>query len=330
MKFFGKKGSLLTLFAASTLLLAACGDDAADETADTTADTTEEAVSAASITDQAEEVVASLSADGNWITAITESVEVSEDVTVAGEFTDGGEEGADVYRKLALYAQDDDRNVTDEFTLTVASMTVESPNFRIQNGTVVGDIQVNAEGFELAGSTVEGNVTFASQELMDSAKMDEGTVNGDVTVADGETDAVSAASISDQPDDLIASLAADGSWIFAATDNIEVEEDVTVEGEFYDKDDETADLYRKLALYAQDDDRNVTDEYTLTVPTLIVESPNFRIQNGTVVGDIQVNAEGFEIVDATVEGNVMFESQELMDAANLDAAEITGETTVAE
>lgn len=29
-----------------------------------------------------------------------------------------------------------------------------------------------------------GNVTFETQELMDSAKMDEGTVTGEVTVAE--------------------------------------------------------------------------------------------------------------------------------------------------
>ena len=61
-------------------------------------------------------------------------------------------------------------------------MTVESPNFRIQEGTVDGDVYVDAEGFELANSTVTGDVTFSSQEMMDAAMMDEGTVEGEVTV----------------------------------------------------------------------------------------------------------------------------------------------------
>ncbi|CRH21273.1 conserved hypothetical protein [Carnobacterium maltaromaticum] len=52
-----------------------------------------------------------------------------------------------------------------------------------KNGTIVGDVQVSAEGFELADSTVEGNVTFDTQELKDSAKLDTGKVTGTVEVA---------------------------------------------------------------------------------------------------------------------------------------------------
>ncbi|WP_368646017.1 polymer-forming cytoskeletal protein [Alkalibacterium putridalgicola] len=164
--------------------LGACdsSEDTPEETTEETTEETGDAVTAASITDQADEVVASLSEDGNWITAITADVTVEEDITVAGTFHDGGDEAEAEYRKLALYAQDEDRNVTDEYTLTVPMMTVESPNFRIQNGTVDGDVYVDAEGFELAGSTVTGDVTFASQELQDAAMMDEGTVEGEVTV----------------------------------------------------------------------------------------------------------------------------------------------------
>lgn len=182
---FNKKRSLLlTALASTSLLLAACGGG--DDTADTasTTDTATETVTAASISDQPQDVVEGLSEDGNWIFAVTDDVEVTEDVTVAGTFHDGGDESADVYRKLALYAQDDERNITDEYTLTVPTMIVESPNFSIHNGTLDGDIEVNAEGYTLTGATVEGNITFASQELMDSANLDDGTVNGEVTVAE--------------------------------------------------------------------------------------------------------------------------------------------------
>ncbi|GEK91388.1 polymer-forming cytoskeletal protein [Alkalibacterium kapii] len=159
--------------------LGACSSD---DTAEDTTEETGDAVTAASVTDQADEVVASLQEDGNWITAITADVTLDEDLTVSGTFHDGGDESAEEYRKLALYAQDDERVVTDEYTLTVPMMTVESPNFRIQNGTLDGDVYVDAEGFELKESTVTGDVTFASQELMDAAMMDEGTVEGEVIV----------------------------------------------------------------------------------------------------------------------------------------------------
>lgn len=159
--------------------LGAC-DAAEDEVEDIEEEVDE--VTAASITQESEEVVASLADDGNWLTAITADVTVEEDITVAGTFYDGDDESADEYRKLALYAQDDERNVTDEYTLTVPMMTVESPNFRIQEGTLDGDVYVDAEGFELANSTVTGDVTFSSQEMMDAAMMDEGTVEGEVSV----------------------------------------------------------------------------------------------------------------------------------------------------
>lgn len=143
------------------------------------------------------------------------------------------------------------------------------------------------------------------------------------------TEVVAGASISSKPEDLVMGLSEDGGWIFAATDDITLSEDLVVAGTFYDKDDKSADVYRKLALYAQDEERTVTDEYKLTVPTIIVESPNFKIENGTVIGDIVVKAEGFTLANSTVEGNVTFDSQELMDASNFDGETITGETSVA-
>jgi len=160
--------------------LGAC--DAAEDTTEETTEENGDAVTAASITADPDEVMASLSEDGTWITALLDNVTLEEEVTVAGTFHDGGDEAEAEYRKLALYAQDDERNVTDTYTLTVPMMTVESPNFRIQEGTLDGDVYVDAEGFELTNSTVTGDVTFSSQEMMDAAMMDEGTVEGEVTV----------------------------------------------------------------------------------------------------------------------------------------------------
>lgn len=179
-----KRGLFLGVCASFILLAAGCGSDDTATESETTSSESAEVVTTASISSNPEDVVKGLSADGTWIFAVTDNVTVDEDLTVAGTFHDGGEDSGDVYRKLALYAQDEDRNITDEYTLTAPTMTVESPNFRIQNGTFVGNVVVKAEGFELADSTIEGNVTFDSQELMDSAKLDEGTVTGEITVAE--------------------------------------------------------------------------------------------------------------------------------------------------
>ncbi|MBP1047543.1 polymer-forming cytoskeletal protein [Enterococcus sp. BWM-S5] len=155
----------------------------------------------------------------------------------------------------------------------------------------------------------------------------------EVSTADSSTtDVVSTASVSDDPAVLETALSADGNWIIAATKDVTFTNDITVSGEFHDKDDASSDIYRKLALYSQDADRNVTAEYTITVPTLTVESENFNIVHGTVKGDIVVKANGFVLDAAKVDGNVTFEKQEYQDSATLDkdGASVTGEVTVSE
>lgn len=124
----------------------------------------------------------SLSENGTWIFSVLSDVTSTEELVVSGTFHDKNDETKKVYRKLALYAQDAEHNVTEQYTLTVPKITVNSPAFRIQNGTVKGDIYVNAEGFELAGTTIDGNVYFATQAFMDSAILDTGTVTGTVSV----------------------------------------------------------------------------------------------------------------------------------------------------
>lgn len=169
MEKWTKKVTTLLSVVALGGFLAACDNNGADDAGNG------DAVTAASITAEPEEVEASLSSDGNWITAITDDVTLDGDVTVSGEFPD------EEYRKLALYDQDDDRNVTDEYTLTVGTLTVESPDFRIQNGTVDGDVYVDAEGFHLLDATITGDLTFSSEEIEEAATI-EGTVEGETSV----------------------------------------------------------------------------------------------------------------------------------------------------
>ncbi len=139
-----------------------------------------DAVTTPSITGDSDVLVKSLSDSGNWITAITTDVNVTEEIVVSGIFHDKNDPANDIYRKLALYSQDSDRNVTGTFTLTTPKMTVESENFRIQEGTLKGDVYVKANGFELKNATIDGNITFESDEFKDSAKLDEGTITGEV------------------------------------------------------------------------------------------------------------------------------------------------------
>lgn len=144
-----------------------------------------------------------------------------------------------------------------------------------------------------------------------------------------EADTVTTASIVSEGEDFKEAISADGEWIIAALNDLDFEEPLTVEGTFYDGGDSENDSYRKLALYAQDDDRNVTDRYTLTAPELIIKSPNTRFQAGTFVGDIIVEADGFELFDAEVEGNIYFAEKEYQESANIsEDSEVTGEVKV--
>ena len=166
----------------------------------------------------------------------------------------------------------------------------------------------------------------------DENATNEDTTNEDATTEEtGDTteedvDVVTTASIVDNGDAVVAGLSADGTWIVATLNDTETDQDIMVEGLFYDKDDESKDIYRKLALYTQDEDHNILDQFTLTAPKMVVGSENFKIQGGTFVGDVYVEANGFTVgKEATVEGNIYFASQEYMDSFVLDeTAEVTG------
>ena len=96
------------------------------------------------------------------------------------------------------------------------------------------------------------------------------------------------------------------------------------------KDDAGKDvIQRKIGLYTQDADRNVTARFTLTIPELTIKSPNASIQHGIVKGDLVVDVDDFQLVDTKVEGNVYFTEQAYKDSFVMDAdSSITGKNEV--
>lgn len=297
--------------------LAACGAEETEAPAATEAATEAgavDAVTAASIVDNAEDLIVAVSADGGWIAATLNDITVDQDLVVEGEFI--SKEKID--RKLALYTQDEDHNITGQFTVTAPKLIVKSENFRLTGGTFKGDVYVEAPGFKLdKSSTVDGNIFFASKELLDTFIVsDTSEVTGTIQV--DSVDVVSSASLVTDADGLVNALSADGTWIVATYFNMVLKSDLVVDGVFYNKDDTTKDLYRKLALYTQDADHNITASFSLTAPSMVVKSENFKIQGGTFVGDVYVEAPGFTISHGTVDGNVYFASQELMDSMVAD------------
>ncbi len=302
----------------------AAADSTAQESADATSRPTE-------MTGTADNIQQALGADGAWIVVFMDDVTVGQEVVVSGEVYE--EEGAEApRRKLALYEQDSDRNVTARHTLTAPRLVIEHVNTRIQAGEVAGDVFVNAEGFELtSGGVINGNLYFASEAIRDSASIsDDSTVMGETRIG-AAADAVSRPTelTATNADNLQEAVGVDGSWIVLFEDDVTVSDDITIFGAVYE--DEGADApRRKLALYAQDSDRNVTARYTLTVPRLIVHHLNTRIQAGNIAGNVYVEEEGFELTSgATIDGNLYFATEELQAAATIsDDSTVTGEITV--
>lgn len=133
-----------------------------------------------------------------------------------------------------------------------------------------------------------------------------------------QVDAVGTASLPATLEEFEKGISSEGRWIITPVTDLTSDKDLVVEGEFYDKDDESKGLYRKIGLYAQDENRNVTAEYTLTTPKLVIKSENTKIQNGTVKGDIYVEAKGVVLKNAKVEGNVYFANEDVKSTFTLE------------
>ncbi|MEC9490450.1 MAG: hypothetical protein UMU04_05830 [Halanaerobiales bacterium] len=174
-----RKLGLAAVIVLALFLLAACGGNGTDQNQEEAADT----VTTASIVSEEEEFRQAISADGTWIVAILNDLTFEEEIVVEGTFHNGGDPENDAYRKIAAYAQDDERNVTDRYTITAPQMTISSPNTRFQGGVFEGDVVVEANGFTLYDATVEGNIYFVSEEYQESAEITEDSeVTGEMEV----------------------------------------------------------------------------------------------------------------------------------------------------
>ncbi|HYE83400.1 MAG TPA: hypothetical protein VEG39_14685 [Clostridia bacterium] len=139
-------------------------------------ETTPDVVTTASIVDNAEAFEKAISSTGTWIIATVKDVSTDKELVLDGEFKNGKKDDAGkdiIQRKIALYTQDDKRNVTARFTLTAPKMTINSPMASIQHGTFKGDLYVNTKDFQLVDATVDGNIYFASDDAKSGFKMDD-------------------------------------------------------------------------------------------------------------------------------------------------------------
>jgi len=284
---------------------------------------TSDVVTTASIVNDGEALAYALGVNGRFITAILQDLTLEKDLVVVGNTNNKDDATQPLYRKIALYTQDEDHKIIDSFTLTVPKMIVKSENFKIQGGTLKGDVYVEANGFTIhETATVDGNIYFANEEYKTSAVID-GKVTGKTEIG-AKPDAVTTASIVNDGEALAYALGENGRFITAILEDMTLDKDLVVVGNTNNKDDTTQPLYRKVALYTQNEEHQITESFTLTVPKLIVKSENFKIQGGTLKGDVYVEANGFTVdKTATVDGNIYFANEEYKTSAVIDGT-VTG------
>lgn len=139
-------------------------------------ETTPNVVTTASIVNTEAAFEKAISDTGTWIIATVKDLTFTKDLVLAGEFKNGKKDDAGkdiIQRKIALYAQDDKRNVTARYTLTAPKLTISSPYAGLWYGTFKGDIYVSAPNFTLYGATVDGNIYFTTDEAKNTFKIDE-------------------------------------------------------------------------------------------------------------------------------------------------------------
>jgi hypothetical protein len=135
-------------------------------------------------------------------------------------------------------------------------------------------------------------------------------------------DVVTTASIVNTEEAFLEAISSEGTWIIATLTDLSFDQELVLEGAFTNRDVPA----RKIALYTQDADRNVTNRFILAAPKLTVRSESARIQGGTFRGDVYVEAPNFLVTDAVVEGDIYFASQEYRDSFKVDEnAQVTGE-----
>lgn len=133
----------------------------------TPAETTPNVVTTASIVNNEANFKKAISSTGTWIIAITQDMTINDDLVVDGEFKNGKKDNAgkdQLQRKIALYAQDENRKVTAKYTLTAPKITFNSPYGSLEHGTFKGDVYVAGRNFKLVNQKIDGNLYFLNED----------------------------------------------------------------------------------------------------------------------------------------------------------------------
>ena len=284
-------------------------------------------VTTASIVNENEAFEKAISKDGKWIICTLNDLTFDKELVLEGEFKNGKKnaDGTDaIQRKIAPYTQDDNKAVLERFTITAPKLTIKSPNARIQGGTFKGDIYVEASNFRIVDAKVEGNIYFLNNDAKDTFNIDDkSSIKGRRELIN--VDATSTASIVKDEAAFEKAISKDGSWIGALLKDLTFNRDLTMEGEFKNRDV----VDRKIGLYTtktlEDKTKVFTHNYTLTAPRLFINSSSPRMLNGTFNGNIYVSSDNFKLEKTKVNGSVYFTTESAKATFNNVDSEITGE-----
>lgn len=181
---FGVKKLLLLTFSVvlAIAILAGCSGDVSSQKPANSQNP--DAVSSASKAPDEDTFVKKISKDGNYIIITSRDLTFTEDLTVDGRFTKKDKDGKEIAtRALAFASQTADGKVEKRFTVTVPRIVINSENTLLEIGIIKGDVYVQAPGFKTKDATIDGNLYFATQELMDAFKKDDLTkITGSVEV----------------------------------------------------------------------------------------------------------------------------------------------------
>lgn len=164
-----KMVSILLVAIFSVTLLASC-------TQSSVKDYSSDVITTASVVDNANAFEKAIAKDGKWIIAITKDLKIDKELVLDGDFKNGRTDSSGtelIQRKIALYTQDSNRNVTNRFTLTAKKLTIKSANASIQHGTFKGELYVTVNNFQLIDATIDGNIYFQSDEIKSTFVMDD-------------------------------------------------------------------------------------------------------------------------------------------------------------
>ena len=148
------------------------------------------------------------------------------------------------------------------------------------------------------------------------------TTSPGATTSQGATDVKTTASIVDNEAAFKNAISSKGTWIIATLKDLTFTEDLVLDGTFTNGKKDTAGkdiVQRKIALYTQDANRNVTGRFTLTAPKLTINSPYGSIEHGIFKGDLYVSQDNFKLVDQKIDGNVYFTTDTAKSTFTMDA-----------